>query len=270
MERLIRGVDLSDRRPEEGVSSSTERFGFSISVRKGHEECGDSAFICAEDQVIAGVFDGVSGEAGAAEASSVAAKKILAFLKGKKKIGEKEMKEGILRANSSITHGMTTAALLSIDKDGSFITACVGDSLVYSIDSDGVVSVEIQQGRSVGDDHSILKYLYFRNLVTSVLGLPEIDMHVRKGRLKKGEILILASDGLSDNLFFKVKEGYVSDTAGTSDLKSIIGKMREPGSLVRLLVGEAVKRMDGEKVELPDRMLVPKKDDIAIIAVRRL
>ncbi len=270
MERLIRGIDLSDRRSEEGVSSATEGFEFSISVRKGHEECGDSAFIYAEERIIAGVFDGVSGEAGAAEASSVAAEKILAFFKGKKKIGEKEMKEAILLANGSITHGKTTAALLSIDKGGSFITVCVGDSLVYSIDSDGTVSVEIQQGRSVGDDHSILKYLYFRNLVTSVLGLPEVDMHVRKGRLKKGELIILASDGLSDNLYFKVKEGYVSDTAGTSDLKSMIGKIREPGSLVRLVMGESVKRMAGEKVELPDRWLVPKKDDIALIAVSRL
>jgi serine/threonine protein phosphatase PrpC len=270
MERLIRGVDLSDKRPGESVSSSADGFEFSISVSKGHEECGDSAFIFTQEKFIAGVFDGVSGEAGAAEASSLGAESILAFLKGKKKIGEKEMKEAMLHANRGIKHGMTTASLLSIDKDGAFIAACVGDSLVYSIDSEGTVSVEIQKGRSVGDDHSILKYLYFRNLVTTVLGHSEVDMHIRKGKLKKGEVLILASDGLSDNLYFKVKEGYVSDTAGTEDIQSIIGKIREPKSLVRLLVEEAVKRMAGEKVELPDRMMVPKKDDIAVIAVRRI
>lgn len=268
MERLIRGAEMSDEPVE--FSSSANGFEFSVSVRRGHEECGDSAFTYAGEKFIAGVFDGVSGEAGAAEASSVAAEKILAFLKSKKRIGEKEMKDAMLHANRSITHGMTTAALLSIDKDGSFITACVGDSLVYSIDSEGTVSAEIQQGRSVGDDHSILKYLYFRNLVTTVLGHSEIDMHVRKGRLKKGEVMILASDGLSDNLYFKVKEGYVSDTAGTADLGSIIGGIREPKSIVRLLMEEAVKRMAGEKSELPDRMMVPKKDDIAIIAVRRI
>jgi serine/threonine protein phosphatase PrpC len=283
MERLIRGDGLSDKKQEDGFSSKTDLSEFSLSVRKGHEECGDSAFVFeADGRLIAGVFDGVSGEAGAAEASSVAAESVLAFFKrdiskgknpkGKKRIDEEEMKKALLSANEKIKHGMTTAALVCIEKNGAFIAACVGDSLVYSIDSKARVSAEIQQGRPVGDDHSILKYLYYRNFVMSVLGPSgkDIDMHVRKGKLKEGEVLLLATDGLTDNLYFKVKEGYVSDTAGTEDLRSIINDIREPEALVRLLIEEAVKRMAGEKIELPDRMLVPKKDDIALIAVRWL
>lgn len=271
MEKLIKGTGLSEKNPEAGESSSISPFVFSMSVRQGHEECGDSAFVfCDGERFIAGVFDGVSGEPGAASASSGAAKAALDLLKGRGKAGEKEMKEAMIAANDALTSGFTTATLLWMDKKGSFTIACVGDSPVYGIDSKGEVSSELPQSRSVKDDHSILNYLYYRNLITSVLGPSglDIDMHVRKGVLSKGEVMILATDGLQDNLYFKVNDGYVSDTAGTADLSSLIKDDRDPASIVRLLMAEAKKRMGSEKSELPGRMMAPKKDDIAIIAVR--
>jgi serine/threonine protein phosphatase PrpC len=267
MERLIKGTEISVKAPETSESSSIGPFSFSISLRRGHEECGDSAFVfCDGKKFMAGVFDGVSGEPGAAAASSIASEAILARLKDEKKISEKALKEAILLANRSIKKGFTTATVICLESDGAFIIAGVGDSLAYGIDSRGEVSSELPQSRSVGDDHSILK------LVTTVLGPSGIDisMHVRKGRLKKGEILILATDGLSDNLFVKVKEGYVSDTAGTEDLGVILGAERDPEKICAKLLSEVKARMSGEKTELPGRMLIPKHDDVAIVAVKLL
>jgi serine/threonine protein phosphatase PrpC len=273
MEKLMLGKDIPDKPPQASSCGKSPAFECSIIVRKGHEECGDSAFVyCDEEKLIAGVFDGVSGEPGAAAASSDAAQAALAFLKKQKKPGEKAMKGAMMEAHASIKQGYTTATLLFLHSSGEFIIACVGDSLVYGIDAKGDVSSELPQGRSVGDDHSIMKYVYYRNLVTSVLGPSGVDtnMHARKGNLKKGEVMILATDGLSDNLYFKVKEGYVSDTAGTEDLKSLLGQIREPEAIVRLLSSESGKRMGMLKTESPGRMLVPKQDDIAIIALRRV
>jgi serine/threonine protein phosphatase PrpC len=272
VEKLIKGAELSDARPEERHSAVAAPFAFSIFVRKGHEECGDSAFVyCDAERLIAGVFDGVSGEPDAAEASSCAAQAALAYLKKQKRSGEKAMKEAMVQAHLAINQGYTTATLLVLEKDGAFIVSCVGDSPAYGINSKGEADTELPQARPVGDKDSVLKYLHYRNLVTSVIGPSGtgISMHARTGKLKQGEAIILATDGLSDNLYFKVKDGYVSDTAGTEDLKALIGKTREPERITSILASESAKRMAGARADLPDRMLVPKQDDIAIVAIGR-
>jgi len=268
MRKLLAGLKIGGSEEFGGENAFCEFF---TMVKKGHEECGDSIFVYYDETRLAvGLFDGVSGEEGAASASSDAASAALKYLAKAKKPDENTMKEAMAKANGAIRSGFTTAALVLIIKDGSFMVAGVGDSPIYSINAKGEADVELPIGRPVGDTHSILKFLALRNLVTSVLGNSggDINMHVRAGKMKKGETLLLASDGLSDNLYFKVNEGYVSDTAGSADLAKLIGKDRNPEAMVKILAKQVAARLAKGKVEEKTRWLVPKQDDLAMAAIR--
>jgi len=269
MEKLIKGSEVTTQAKAQGKSRFCD---FAIFVRKGHPECGDSAFIYSdEDKLVAAVFDGVSGEPGAAFASADAAEAVLAFLKTVPKPSESSMKEALTKAHLAIRIGYTTITLLHMYKDGAFLIASIGDSPVYGIGKDGKIALELPLDRAVKDGDSILKYFAFRNMVTCVLGgQMELNVHMLSGRLEAGHALVIASDGISDNLFVKVKNGYVADSSGTHDLEKIIGKLRSPKAIVNRLLLVIEKRIRGEKIEDPGRMLVPKEDDLAIIAVRRI
>ncbi|MFN7991924.1 MAG: protein phosphatase 2C domain-containing protein [Candidatus Micrarchaeia archaeon] len=270
MEKVIRGSTIAEEDEAGGKSSFCE---FHCMVRKGHEECGDSAFVyCDDGKAILAVFDGVSGAPGASLASSEAADSILGSLRKHQKITDEKMKGAVISAMESISAGYTTAAILFLHKDGSFTICSVGDSPVYSIDHEGKTSLELPLARTVGNDSSILKFFYYRNIVTSVLGraVEEVSINLRSGKLGKGQMLILATDGLSDNLFMKVHDGYVIESSGSEDLSGLVGKKRSPKATVRSLFDEVLRRIGGGRVDHPDRILVPKEDDISIIAVRLL
>ncbi|MCI0503147.1 protein phosphatase 2C domain-containing protein [Candidatus Micrarchaeota archaeon] len=269
MEKLIKGSDVAGQVRAQGKSRFCD---FAVLVRKGHPECGDSAFICSdEDNLVAGVFDGVSGEPGAAFASSDAAEAMLAHLKKAAKPSEAAMKAALTKAHLAIRIGYTTVTLLHMHNDGSFIIASIGDSPVYGIGKNGEISLELPLDRAVKDGDSILKYFAYRNMVTCVLGgQMELNVHVLSGKLETGHALILATDGLSDNLFAKVHNGYVSDSSGADDLRKLVGPLRLPSAILRTLAEAAGQRARGSNVEEPGRMLVPKEDDIALIVVRRI
>jgi serine/threonine protein phosphatase PrpC len=269
MERIIRGEDVRD---QERFSGKTAFCAYSMAVKKGHGECGDSAFVYADDEkVIAAVFDGVSGEPGAALASSDAAGAMLDYLRKLHEADEEAIKEAFAKAHLAIRLGATTATLLFLRKDGSFIIAAIGDSPLYGINKKGDVSLELPLARAVGDGDSVMKFFYFRNLVTSVLGSPgDLNIHMRRGRLEKGELLILASDGLSDNLEVKVRDGFVTDSSGRDDLKALVGRKKGPASITDGLLAELEKRIPAGKNENKETILMPKEDDIAIIVVKRL
>lgn len=269
MERLIQGTKVRKNASKGGGNAFCDFF---ILIKKGHEECGDSGFVYAdEDKAIFGIFDGVSGEAGAASASSVAAAAILEHLRKERKASENAIREAVTLANEGIAFGLTTAAIAFVERGGKVILASVGDSPVYSIE-EGKAHLELPIGRPVNDGDAIFKFLYYRNLVTSVLGPSGSDIHLnmRSGRLKKGQLLILATDGVTDNLFFEVDEGKVKESSGLADLGTLIGKRREPKGIVRHLAEILDKRIRGEREDGDSRILVPKKDDIGIIALRML
>ncbi len=268
MQKMIRGTEVAATMEASASNAFSESF---CIVKKGHEECGDSAFVYADDEkTILAVFDGVSGEEGASAASSVAAESVLSALMPHDRISEQKMKEAVLKAHGDIKFGLTTAAILFLEKNGSFVLAGVGDSPVYGINRKGEVSLELPLARNVGDKDSILKFFYFRNLLTSALGggSQEVSLNLRKGKLGKGEVLILASDGLADNLYVAIDDGYVTESSGLADLSGLIGKAREPERIVRSLFAEISSRLSVGRVERRKSMLVPKEDDIAIIAVR--
>ncbi len=269
MEKLLLGSGIETKAEYGGKTKLCE---FHVLVKKGHEECGDSAFAYADDsQVIMAVLDGVSGEAGAASASSLAATAVLESLKGER-LTEKSIREAFISASERIMHGLTTISVVMIDKSGRFIMASVGDSPIYGITKGGDIGLEHPLGRPVADGDSLLKFLSFRNLVTSVLGPSRADIAIRmsKGTMKGGEMVIIASDGLSDNLFLMTKEGYVKDSSGVQDLKELIGGLKSPERIVKMLEKEIEDRISKGKVEKKGKVLVPKEDDIAIIALRWL
>ncbi len=246
---------------------------FAIMVKKGHEECGDSAFAYEDGRkLIIAVLDGVSGEPGAAAASSEAAVALLAFLKKCDKATGTVMKEAFAHAQENVTAGFTTAAVIFLQKNGQFMIATVGDSPVYGIEKPGEISLELPISRPVGENDSILKFFQLRAYVTSVLGPSGTEVHINmaSGNFTKGQVLILATDGLTDNLYMAVSEGYVTDPSGKKDLLELIGKEQKPQAMVKKLTAEIARRLKAGRKERPGGVLVPKKDDIAIAVVRRL
>jgi serine/threonine protein phosphatase PrpC len=268
MEKSIRAGDVADAAEVHGKSGFCE---YAATVRKGHAECGDSAFVhCDADNIVAGVLDGVSGEPGASFASSDAAEAILAHLKSLRKPSQGAMEEALIKAHLAIRIGFTTATVLHMHRDGSFVIASIGDSPIFGVAPGAKASLEVPLDRAVKDGDSVLKYFHYRNMVTCVLGgQMELHAHMLAGRLKEGHMLILASDGISDNLFVKVHNGYVSDSTGTDDILAIIGSRCSAAAVAGALADAAQERMRGRKAEEPGRMIVPKDDDIAIIAVRK-
>lgn len=269
MEKLLLGSGINNKA---SASCESKICALHMLVSKGHGECGDSAFAyCDDERVIIAVFDGVSGEPDAAHASSLAATDVLEFLKARPQ-SDRNIRDALIHASKEILRGYTTASIISIAKDGSFIMATVGDSPIYGINKNGELELEIRPGRPVGKGDSIFKFMNFRTLVTSVLGPSEVDMEIqmKEGRISKGEALILASDGLSDNLFVKVKDGYVTDASGAEDLGELIGELRTPEKIVKLIEKELKSRISKGRVERPGAVLHPKPDDLALIVLRWL
>lgn len=270
MERLMLGREVSSFEEFGGRTAYCEFFGI---VKKGHEECGDSAvFYADEKKSIFAVFDGVSGEGGAAAASSEAAISIMESLRSETTITQKKMESAIKVAAGKVSVGATTAAILFLQKDGTYVLASIGDSPIYGIDKSGAVGQEIPLARAVKECDSVLKFFFYRNLVTSVIGGGQTEMsaHLKKGRLGKNEMFMLASDGLSDNLYVEISEGYVTNASGDSDLKELLGRLINPESIVKSLVAEVEQRLKMGKIERSGSMLIPKEDDIAIICIRRI
>lgn len=269
MEKLILGSEVADSEAGSGKNAFSECY---VIVRKGHGDCGDSAFVYSdESKTILAVFDGVSGEAGAANASSEAAEALLDGLKGLEKIDAKKMEAAVRKAHERITFGLTTMAVAFVRKDGSFMVAGIGDSPIYSFSRKGQVDLELPLARAVKDGDAVFKYFYYRNMLTSALGPGSSwELAIRSGKLKSGEMLILASDGLSDNLYVKVKDGFVAESSGLEDLRGLIGKRESPEGIVKALAEEVQRRLAAGKIERADSILVPKEDDLAIAVIRML
>ena len=99
-ERLISGTTIAD---SDSIGFNSNLCDFFVCVKKMHEECGDSAFVYSDEKkLIAGVFDGVSGEPNAASASSIAASTILDYLKNHNAADEKLVEDALLNTHTKI------------------------------------------------------------------------------------------------------------------------------------------------------------------------
>jgi hypothetical protein len=179
------------------------------------------------------------------------------------------------RMTAAIRQGETTALLASVRNNGSFLITGAGDSLAYVVTSAGDVESGIRLDKSVGDGTPPDVFFATRNRICASVESGRIwrkggwkSPNHWRGKLKKGEVLILASDGLSDNLGVKVQGGVIRDSAGTCDLAQLISKERSPDKIVRLLMAEIGLRLAAGLVSVGDTIIKPKKDDIAIVAIR--
>lgn len=276
-ERILEGSSITGSR---SLSLECPPYAISVIVKKGHDECGDSALVYHDrSKIILAVFDGVSGEPGASRASGDAARSILSSLKGVDDVDEGSILSALQKADTDVRFGFTTALVLSVKREsGEFLISGIGDSPAYSRDSKGVVSLELPLSRVVQDNDSIMRFFSYRNIVSSVIGQgrsskigerPGGDVLIRSGTLSEGDAIILASDALTDNLYVEVKDGFVTDSSGTRDLQGILGKENDPERIVARLVSEIQKRIEGGRVDKEGAVLIPKKDDLSIAVITR-
>jgi serine/threonine protein phosphatase PrpC len=181
-----------------------DAFSASNSVGTYHEENQDSYLTDPENFVFA-VADGVGGYEGAKEASSIAVE----MLKSDSALlaDEEAFKNSILEIHSKIQDeakrlhhsnmGTTIAAARIFPKSdggGKMICANVGDSpvLLFSGSDVKVVYTDDSYRESEpGNMSAIVQYL----------GADcDLDVHVRETAYKKNDVLLLCSDGVTDNL----------------------------------------------------------------------
>jgi hypothetical protein len=255
---------------EERGSFSEPFADIAFDVRRGHETCGDSAFaFCDDKKAVIAVFDGVSGEPGAAEASSIAALAMLNHLKGKDSPTKNDMQESLVNAHANVIVGYTTAAVIVVEKTGRFICASVGDSTIYSYSKSGVVKLELQPMRVVGKGTPLDEFIFQRMVVPVALGLDaDMQILIRDGKLEGGDSILVMTDAVMDNLKIKLKGGKVADTSGVEDLKLIIGDASGAAEVVKSIRDEIVRRMDARfDIREKDSALVSKLDDLAIVGL---
>lgn len=249
---------------------STKFADMAYTVRRMHDVCGDSAFIYEDsNKAILAVLDGVSGEEGAEQASSVAAVAILNHLKRIESPTKEDVQEALITGAANIVYGLTTALVVVLDKKGGFIAGSVGDSVLYSLDKKGILKLEILPMRIVGEGSPVFRFLMFRNMVPSVLGLPaDMEIYLKQGTLDPGDMLLLMTDGITDNLKIKIEEKKIKDCSGIDDLKEIIGKESDITKIVKKIRREILRRMeDRVDIKEEEESLIIKPDDLAIIGI---
>jgi serine/threonine protein phosphatase PrpC len=160
------------------------------------------------------VADGMGGHSSGQIASELALKTLLkAYYADPSEDVAESAKAALLSANSFIydtsqaipdRNGMGTTCTAAIIRDDELYIAHVGDSRAYLI-RDGEI-------RQVSEDHSWVaeqvkrgamteeeaEMSPFRNVITRSLGVtPEVEADIYQEHLKKDDILVLCSDGLS-------------------------------------------------------------------------
>lgn len=163
---------------------------------------------------IAAVADGVGGEA-SGEVASKLALELLSGVKPNKKtnFGSKLMSIHNKLRRYGITHGgsenmQTTLCALAVDENDKAYIINVGDSRMYRF-RDGeirqlskdqsLVQLLYEQGRITGDERRSHAQ---KNVIFPVLGNisddPVPDIIEIEGGIKKGDLIIICTDGLSD------------------------------------------------------------------------
>lgn len=165
---------------------------------------------------IAAVSDGVSGE----NAGELASEMCLERLKNIDDLNKNSFRDSVMaiheelvefsRSNSRSRNMQTTLCGIAVAEDESVIAFNVGDSRLYRY-RDGVV-------RQLSRDQSFVQLLYEegsitqeelktharRNIIFPALGnikdSPIVDIDVISGGFDYGDVLLICSDGLSDNL----------------------------------------------------------------------
>lgn len=247
----------------------------------------DSHFIIPK-RGVAGVFDGMGGHAGGAEASKIGMETVKQTLLFRNPTSPAEAKKNIseilMNAHANILlnskkpglEGMgTTGTVVQIidNKDGTYtaVIGNVGDSRAYifrdgkldcvTIDDSSFTqgrlhdeAKEVQAGLSnllTDNSQEAAEYFARRNQITAALGSEEmINPKVYTVRLRRGDKLILTTDGVHDNLTDR-------------EIEAIMRLNAEPADAAKRLTGNAhtISQMGKENYARS------KRDDITAVVV---
>jgi PPM family protein phosphatase len=218
-----------------------DSFSDSNSVGIIHAENEDSVLADAGSLLFA-VADGVGGYEGAKIASRMAVEKLSEY--NEKIKDEASLRAEIQQIHAEITKkakelgilgmGTTIAAakVVTDSKHQKLMCANVGDSPIFLIRDEDVIPLyfdDSERLRDSGNMWTLLSYLGF--------GPEKITVHTSSAEFEKGDILILCSDGVSDNIL-----------GPENDLESLGRLARETRS------AEAIVRTAMEKHFKPDDM----------------
>lgn len=224
----------------------------------------DSAAIIPFDQnsCVLIVADGMGGHAAGELASRTAIEELSSSIveaRDSASLLRSGIINGFERANEAIkrlgTGGGTTLAVVEI-ADGFARTYHAGDSIILIVSSHGKIKLETTSHSPVGfgveagllDEDEAVNHEH-RHFVLNAIGLDGMRIEIGSPiKLAKRDTVLLASDGLSDNL-------------AINDVVETIRKGQLPVCLSQLAVQCSQKMIDGSNHSKPD--------DLTIIAFRR-
>jgi len=206
------------------------------------------------------VADGMGGHASGQIASELALKTILrTYYADPSEDVAQSITSAIQAANSYIYEvgqsvpersGMGTTCTVAVIWEGELIVAQVGDSRAYLIRGGGIrqitrdhswVEEQVQRGALTREEAEVSP---FRNVITRSLGAgPDVEVDIFREPIRKDDIVLLCSDGLS---------GYVSD----SEILEIV-RASSPALAAMKLVDRANERGGGDNITV---LIVAIKD----------
>jgi protein phosphatase len=200
-----------------------------------HSENQDSLLVDGENLLFA-VADGVGGYSGAKEASSIAVE--LLSENASRIIDEKSLKESISEIHERIINrsrvlrfpnmGTTLAVAKVFPDTGSMITGNVGDSPILLFRNDSTESVYEDDSHRSYDPLSMYGMVQY-------LGLEQdLNIHTRTMRCLAGDLILLCSDGITDNIL---------NSGGEAELASLV-KLHSAKKIVDSALNKLVKRDD--------------------------
>lgn len=247
-----------------------------------HPDTNEDRVLCDPTKGVAAVFDGVGGEAGgelAARAACGAMAMALDHLPAREDIEGRRrwlataVQSGHAAINmSKRLHGdyadQGTTAIAAVLTSHKVLTTCVGDSRAYRVRRgtleliadehedtvprpamadalDRVSSPEDLEGAS----NDLSWAFTYRNIIAAELGSDAVQPTVREHHLARGDLILVLSDGVHDNLAHQEMESVIADCAG-----------RAPQALATALVARAHQRSQ-------DRGHLRSKDDDVSCAV---
>lgn len=207
-------------------------------VRKENQ---DAFWFCKSDDDIgyAVVCDGMGGARGGQQASTLCIEEIKKYIESKKKIPhiEEAIKTMVKLSNDLVfnssmgneeLYGMGTTLVFAAILGNKAYIANVGDSRAYHI-TNGSIS-------QITKDHSAVQELVDsghiterqakihpnKNIITRAIGIePEIEFDLFTQELQKGDVIVLCSDGMSNN----VDENEIQFEASGGDFENLAQRL---------------------------------------------
>ncbi|MHB8156748.1 MAG: Stp1/IreP family PP2C-type Ser/Thr phosphatase, partial [Desulfocucumaceae bacterium] len=219
-------------------------------VRKRNEDS-----ICVlPDLAFFAVADGMGGHLAGEVASHLAVETVVEHLRaGTEPRLENKLYKGVLQANSKVFEasksnvsyrGMGTTLTAAVIKDRKMVLAHVGDSRAYLLREDNIVTLT--------EDHSLVQEMLkqggitkeqardhpHRNVLTRALGTdPTVEVDMIETGLKKGDTVLICSDGLY---------GLVEDNV----IQRLVSSAQGPEKAVLDLIGEALHRGGNDNISV--------------------